>query len=182
MIPHFKTERLILRDVQLSDIPSYQKHFNNWNIIRNLSAGVPWPYPSDGAEFFVKNVLIPNQNKNMWSWGIFLASHPQELIGVVDLFKNDRPENRGFWLSEEHWGKGLMTEAVAPVTKFAFEELGFEKLIFSNALGNLRSRRIKEKTGATFFKIVPSQHVDVELNESELWELTKDNWLKHASL
>lgn len=41
-----------------------------------------------------------------------------------------------------------MTEAVKPVMNFAFKELGFDQLVFTNAVGNQRSRRIEEKTGA----------------------------------
>jgi hypothetical protein len=32
-------------------------------------------------------------------------------------------------------------------TDHAFDHLGFERPIFSNALGNIRSRRVKERTG-----------------------------------
>ena len=55
--PLFKTERLILRPITLSDAPAVQKHFNNWNIIQNLSTAVPWPYPPDGAESFIRAEL-----------------------------------------------------------------------------------------------------------------------------
>jgi hypothetical protein len=40
-----------------------------------------------------------------------------------------------------------MTEAVSPIMDYALEVLGFDRLIFSNAVGNERSRRVKEKTG-----------------------------------
>jgi RimJ/RimL family protein N-acetyltransferase len=84
----------------------------------------------------------------------------------------------GFWLAKQHWGKGLMSEAVWPVTDYAFDCLGFDQLIFSNALGNRRSRRIKEKMGATFLRTEPAAFVDPEFTEHELWQLTKDDWLR----
>ncbi len=52
--PTIQTSRLILRPLALSDAPAIQRHFNNWNIIRNLASVVPWPYPDDGAETFVR--------------------------------------------------------------------------------------------------------------------------------
>lgn len=52
--PQLETERLILRPLALSDVPAIQRHFDNWNIIRHLSAVVPWPYPADEAETFVR--------------------------------------------------------------------------------------------------------------------------------
>ena len=39
-----------------------------------------------------------------------------------------------------------MTEAVVPVMDHAFNNLGFEKMVLANDLGNDRSRRVKEKT------------------------------------
>lgn len=57
-------------------------------------------------------------------------------------------------------------------------ELYFEKLIFANALGNNRSRRIKEKTGARLVRIEPEEFVNPDYNQREVWELTKQEWHK----
>jgi RimJ/RimL family protein N-acetyltransferase len=71
-----------------------------------------------------------------------------------------------------------MTEAVVPVMDYAFNDLGFEKLIFSNALENIKSRRIKEKTGATLVGLRSANFVDPKLKQAETWELSKENWIK----
>jgi RimJ/RimL family protein N-acetyltransferase len=71
---------------------------------------------------------------------------------------------------------------VVPINDYAFNKLGFEKLVFANAVGNLKSRRIKEKTGAKFIGIRPSKYVDPKYKEQEIWELTKKDWeLKNQS-
>jgi len=106
------------------------------------------------------------------------TTKPDELIGCVDLWREPRPENRGFWLGRPFWGQGLMTEAVGPVTEYAFSELGFDVLYFSNALGNLASRRVKEKSGATLLGIRPASFVSSEFTEAELWELKKEKWME----
>lgn len=175
MIPNFETERLIVRPLQIEDAPSYQKHFNDYEVISHLSRKVPWPYPEDGALTFLKFVL-PLQGKDRWDWGIFEKSNPKECIGSIGLFKTGIPEHRGFWLSQKHWGKGYMTEAVEPVTSYAFSDLGFSELLLSNAKGNIRSRRLKEKVGAEFLYLKPSELVNPEYTESEIWRLTKEAW------
>lgn len=176
ILPIFETNRLILKEVTKEDIPSYTKHFIDYEIIRHLSAKVPWPYPENGVSEFLNNFVFPRQGKDRWTWGIFLKLNPSELIGVVDLWKVGIPENRGFWLSKKYWNQGIMTEAVTPITTYAFNQLGFEKLYFSNAKGNIKSRRIKEKTGAKFLKTIPSKLVDPTYTESEIWELSKLDW------
>ncbi|HVK60182.1 MAG TPA: GNAT family N-acetyltransferase [Bdellovibrionales bacterium] len=177
-IPIFETKRLIMRAPTLEDAPSYLKNFNDWEVIRYLSDAVPWPYPDTGIVDFLENIVFPTQGTDRWLWGLFLKSAPKEMIGGVDLWrmKEGTPENRGFWLARKLWGQGLMPEAVVPVTDFAFNELGFEKLIFSNVLGNVASRRVKEKTGARFTGTAPVRAVDPVFTERELWELTKKDW------
>jgi ribosomal-protein-alanine N-acetyltransferase len=39
--PIIQTARFILRPLALTDAPAIQRHFNNWNIIRNLASVVP---------------------------------------------------------------------------------------------------------------------------------------------
>ncbi len=176
--PTLATKRLTLKAVTEDDILSYEKYFVDYEVIRHLASTVPWPYPRNGVSEFVKRSILPKQGKNKWVWGIFLQQKPDELIGVVDLWRSGTPENRGFWLGKQFWDQGIMTEAVIPVNDYAFGSLGFEKLIFSNAKGNIRSRRIKEKTGAKLLRVEPASFVDPVYNEHEIWQLTKDDWLE----
>jgi [ribosomal protein S5]-alanine N-acetyltransferase len=180
-VPHLQTKRLLLREVVLADVPAYERHFVDYEVIRNLARVVPWPYPAGGVESFVRNVLLPAQGLERWTWGVFLQPTPLECMGVVDLWREARPDNRGFWLARSLWGQGLMTEAVAAVNDCAFGQLGFQRLVFSNARGNLRSRRVKEKTGARFLGVEPALFVDASLSERELWETTRDDWLQFRS-
>lgn len=175
-IVELTTERLLLKGVSAEHIPAYTRHFVDYEVIRNLAATVPWPYPKDGVRDFVLSDILPEQGKDRWVWGLFLRSDPDELIGAVDLWREGKPEHRGFWLGRKFWGNGYMTEAVTPITDYAFAELGFEELIFENATANQRSRRVKEKMGATLIKTRTAKYVDPTFSESELWRLTKAAW------
>jgi RimJ/RimL family protein N-acetyltransferase len=175
-IATIETTRLILRGVTEADAPAYERHFIDWEVIRQLGSVVPWPYPAGGVLAFIRDRVLSEQGRDKWVWGIFRKEQPTELIGVVDLWRQARPENRGFWLGRQFWGRGYMTEAVEAVMDHAFGPLGFEKLIFANARGNARSRRIKEKTGAKLIRVEPRRYVDPAYTESEIWELTKSDW------
>ena len=140
-VPSFKTKRLILKPLSLGDIPSYETHFIDYEVIRHLSAVVPWPYPRNGVREFFQNVLLPSQGISRWSWGLFLNERPTEVIGCLELWRPGTP---------------------------AFKDLGFEKLIFTNAVGNRRSRRIKEKTGARLIDVRPAKFVDPSYSAHEI--------------
>lgn len=176
LLPEFETERLYIRGVQLEDAESYERNFANYDVIQHLSHHVPWPYPKDSVKGFLEEMILPEQGTKRWLWVIFLKDKRDEVIGCVDLWREGCPENRGFWLAKQHWGKGFMTEAVKPVIDYAFNHLRFEKMIFANAVGNNRSRRIKEKTGATYIENRPAKFVNPDYKEHEIWELTKENW------
>ena len=180
-LPEFKTERLFLRGICLSDAKSYEKHFVDYEIIQYLKM-VPWPYSKGGVEDYFKNVMFPNQGIDQWHWGIFLKEKQKECIGSIGLFQKDSGGgNRGFWLAKKYHGKGLMTEAVQPVLNYAFKKLDFNKLIFENAVQNKASRRIKEKTGCRYVKTVPRKAINPKYKESEVWELKKIDWLKFCN-
>jgi ribosomal-protein-alanine N-acetyltransferase len=178
MPPTLETERLILRPINSGDFPSYQKNFNDYEVIRYLVAGVPWPYPENGVEDYHRNVIVPKQDKDYWHWGLFAKAQPNEAIGGIDLWRNSDIDNRGFWLARKNWGQGYMTEAATRINDHAFDDLGFEILYFGNAKSNIGSRKIKEKTGATYVGTRPIKCVDPDVTESEKWKLTKEDWLK----
>ena len=175
-VPTFSTARLILRELLESDAPAYTKHFVNYAVIRNLASSVPWPYPEDGVMNYLRSEIIPYQGKEKWVWAITLKENPQELIGAIELLRQATPANRGFWLGENFWGNGYMTEAVEPITDYAFETLNFPKLIFANAVNNQRSARVKEKTGAQLVRRESARYVDPLLTERCIYELTKAQW------
>lgn len=174
-----ETPRLWLSPIALEHAASYAKHFVDYEVIRQLASAVPWPYPVDGVETYLRDFILPAQGKDRWAWGLFLKENPAEVIGCVDLWRKGIPENRGFWLGRAFWGRGLMSEATDAVTNHAFNELGFEKLVFSNALGNERSHRVKVKAGARLIGRRPAKFVDPRYTEAETWELTREEWFRH---
>ncbi len=171
-----ETPRLWLRPLALSDAAAYEKHFVDYEVIRFLAAQVPWPYPEGGIEHFLRTVILPAQGRDRWAWALSDKHGSGECIGAIEMWRDGTPEHRGFWLGRSHWGRGLMTEAAAAVTDHAFEALDFERLVFTNALGNERSRRVKEKAGARLIRIEAGSFVDPAFKQREIWELTRADW------
>ena len=181
--PTLQTNRLILRPLALSDAPAIQHHFNNWNIIQNLASVVPWPYPDDGAETFIKLQLSRiAAGEELYQWVLVLRSGDGQAIGNIAFRPRvDNPKgNRGFWLAEPWWNQGLMTEAIASVNDFAFSVLGIESFHVCNVISNAASRRVKQKTGAVFVGMIELPHHN-GLTRAERWKVTRESWLGSRS-
>ena len=171
-----ETERLELQPLTMKHCEGYTTHFVDYEVVRHLSTAVPWPYPEDGVREFIEQVVLPGQGKSRWDWAICLKDNNLEVIGSVGLLEPTQSLNRGFWLGRPFWGRGFMSEATHAVNQFAFEELGFEELKLSNALGNTRSRKVKQRRGAEFLGTVESTFVDPSYTHAERWRLTRQHW------
>lgn len=178
--PILETKRLILRPVTMSDAPAIQKYFNNWNIVQYLSMAVPWPYPDDGSETFIRDICLPEmESGKSFVWSITVKSLGDEAVGLISFHpdgdRNGSGTNRGFWLAEHLHGHGYMTETVNAVTDFVFDKLKLDHFHVGNVVTNQGSRRVKQKTGAEFIGIVQLPHHN-GISESEKWIVTRENW------
>jgi [ribosomal protein S5]-alanine N-acetyltransferase len=181
LLPELTAPRLVLRPLDLTDVEAVQRQFPRWEIVRYLTAYVPWPYPPDGALTFIRDVAIPAmQAGREWHWSIRRKTAPEQLIGVVSLM--DRPnDNRGFWLDPAWQQQGLMAEASAAATDYWFEMLGRPVLRVAKAAANLPSRRISERSSMRLIATTERDYVCGRQPE-ELWEITREEWRLHRAL
>ncbi|PYY18181.1 MAG: GNAT family N-acetyltransferase [Acidobacteria bacterium] len=175
MIPTLQTSRLILRPLQLADAEQVQVLFPKWEIVRYLTAQVPWPYPPDDAYQFYRNVALPAMERgNAWHWMLALKTAPSRVIGSIGLMNNNEV-NRGFWLGLPWQGQGLMTEACSAITEYWFNTLKFPVLRVPKAVANTASRRISEKEGMRVVAVEQRDYVCGRL-PTEIWEITAEEW------
>ena len=111
-----------------------------------------------------------------------LQSGDGQAIGSVRFLPraNAPKGNRGFWLAEPYWNRGLMTEAITAVNDFAFRTLGIESFYVCNAASNAASRRVKQKTGAEFVGYIELPHHDGQ-SKAEHWKVTRESWLSRSA-
>jgi ribosomal-protein-serine acetyltransferase len=72
------------------------------------------------------------------------------LAGVVGLHHIDWANRRtslGYWVAEEHQGKGIVTRACAGLLDYVFGELGLNHVEIACAPGNERSCAVPERLG-----------------------------------
>jgi ribosomal-protein-alanine N-acetyltransferase len=175
MIPDLETLRLILKPLEIADSGQIQSLFADWEILRYLTASIPWPYPPDGAYTWCRDRALPAMSRgDAWHWALRLKTQPDQLIGVISLMRND-DDNRGFWLGRPWQGRGLMTEASEMVTDYWFNELKFAVLRVPKAIPNIASRRISEKSG---MRVIATEERDYISGRffAEIWEITAEEW------
>lgn len=170
--PTLQTDRLILRALKSSDALGIQRYFPHWNIVQHLSTNVPWPYPTDGAKYFVEEASRATRSDEKMFWALTVKGSDDECVGVIEYIIKDRGiGNRGFWLAEHLQGCGLMTEAIEAMQDYIFFDLQVEKIRVGNSPQNPASRRIKEKTGGIYIGTATLSHHS-GCNTVEFWEIT----------
>ncbi len=174
--PRLETDRLVLRPLKVEDIPAVQRHFPHWAMVRHLVAKTPWPYPADGAETHVRACLEKRARGEQFYWAITLKDGDDELIGRIDLRPDaDVGAMRGFWLAQEYWGRGLMTEAADAVNAYAFEVLDWPFIEVATNSANRASQRIKEKQGFILLYMGVGEYVE-GVRETAFWRLNQEAW------
>jgi len=173
--PELQTRRLLLRPLTMADAPQIQAQFPRWEIVRYLNNKVPWPYPPDGAECYLRDLALPAMKRGeAWHWTLRRRAEPENLIGMISLLTTEG-ENRGFWISPEWQRQGLMSEACDAVTEYWFEVLKMPVLRAPKAIANEASRRISERQGMRVVATQDNDYVSGRL-PSEMWEITAQQW------
>ncbi len=127
LYPILKSDRLTLKIASASSIPAIIKYANNPNISDNLLT-LPFPYEEKDAIFWLNMAHQGFQNKDGYIFGIHLNEN--EFVGGIGLHLHaqDNRAELGYWVGEPHWNKGIVTEAVAMMLRFGFEELKLERI------------------------------------------------------
>ncbi|HET6437441.1 MAG TPA: GNAT family N-acetyltransferase [Anaeromyxobacter sp.] len=175
MAPTLETPRLLLRPLVLEDTEEMQELFPHWEIVRYLSAVVPWPYPADGALRYVRDQALPAVERGeAWHFTLRRKAAPEGLVGAIGLFSAGS-DNRGFWVALPFQGRGYATEACSAATAYWFEVLGQKSLRVRKAIANEASRRISAREGMRVVERVESDFVSGRL-PAEIWEISAEEW------
>lgn len=137
----------ILREWHNDDLDSLLKHANNYNIAKFLTNGFPHPYTKDDGIKYLASV------SQQYPTQIFAISVNGEAVGSIGLFPqtdiHTKNAEMGYWLSEEYWGNGIMSEAIKQIVDYGFKTFDITR-IFARPFGtNLQSQRVLEKAGFT---------------------------------
>ena len=165
-------ERCALRPWRLDDAESLARHANNRKIWLGVRDLFPHPYTIQDAHEFLQRMIseasamklcIEIEGAAVGGIGV----HPGE-----DVHRHTATV--GYWLGEEFWGCGIMTEAVTVVTDFCFENFPLRRISAEVFASNPASARVLEKAGFTFEGCLKNDVLkDGKLLDSLLYARTK---------
>ncbi len=138
----------LLRLWSPGDEASLVYHANNYRIWRNVRDQFPHPYTWEDAEVWVG---IAGGSTRPTNFAIEVEGEAVGGIGLVlkeDIYRCGA--EIGYWLGEEFWGRGLMTEAVRAVTAYAFANFNLQRIYAGVLEWNPGSMRVLEKAGYRF--------------------------------
>lgn len=176
-----ETERLILTMFTMEDAADLYAYAKNPNV--GPHAGWSPHRDIEESKEIIRDLFLPNE-----SWAIRLKEKEKEgalapVIGSISLepdrFRPDaNSKELGYSLSEEYWGKGLMTEAAKEVLRFAFEELGLSQVAICTGPDNKRSQRIIEKCGFKYEGTIRRTYkiYDGSLRDSLLFSMLREEY------
>ncbi|MGP4039789.1 GNAT family N-acetyltransferase [Gracilibacillus sp. D59] len=149
-LPTLETKRLFLRKVSLDDVHDIYAYGSN----EEVSKFVTWETHKslDETQAFVQYILSLYKNNNIAPWAIELKD-TQKMIGTIDFVSWDTSQyiaEIGYVISQDYWGKGIVTEAAKEVIAFGFNHMELERIQAKCLVENIGSARVMEKAGMTF--------------------------------
>jgi ribosomal-protein-alanine N-acetyltransferase len=149
-----ETSRFVLRIPNKEDIPfvfsaTRYPGFND---------GMLWEAPENESELLepLKRTIRKWEEAIEYTFTI-VRKKQNELIGRISIRKT-KEENvweTGFWTHPDSQNEGVMTEALAGILQFGFEQLKANKIQACHALWNKASEKVLKRNGMEFEKYLP---------------------------
>jgi RimJ/RimL family protein N-acetyltransferase len=137
--------RSIVRSWTADDLGSLVKYANNRKIWLSLRDRFPHPYTRrDGRDF----IQLARSQRPEMMFAIDVDGEAAGGIGFVPHADVERVSAEiGYWLGEPFWGRGIVTEALVAVTKYAIDTQHLTRVFAVPYARNDASCRVLEKAG-----------------------------------
>ena len=172
-----KTERLILRQLELNDAPRIQQLAAALEVARN-TLSMPHPYEDGVAEKFIGQVNEEWEQGAAYVFCIALKSD-NLLIGVTGIHPRElhRQAEIGYWLGVPYWNKGYGTEAARRLMQFGFEDLNLNRVHASYFTRNPASTSIMQKNGMTYKGTMRQHYIRFgEFMDVGIYAILRSEW------
>lgn len=136
-----------IRKWEITDAADLSIALSNKKILDNLRDGLPYPYTEQDGKEFISAMLAADENDTF----AFAITADGKLVGSIGAFRQTNIHNKtaelGYYLAEEYWGKGIMTEAVKQLCDYVFSHTDIIRIYAEPFAYNVGSCRVLEKAG-----------------------------------
>ena len=136
-----------IRKWKLSDAADLAMALSNKKIQDNLRDGLPYPYTEQDGKDFISAMLSADENETF----AFAITVNNIVIGSIGIFRQGNIHRQtaelGYYIAEEYWGKGIMTEAVKQICEYVFDKSDIIRIYAEPFAYNIASCRVLEKAG-----------------------------------
>ena len=144
-----ETERLYLREFELTDAADMFRLNEDWDVIK-YTGDPPFTSEEDALQF-LQNYDEYHRN-NMGRWALIVKETNQFIVWCGLKRHDDDMVDIGFRLFKTEWGKGYATEAAQATLNYGFKTLNISEIIGRSARENHTSLKVLGKLGMTFWK------------------------------
>lgn len=145
--PVLETDRLLLREVSHEDLELVYRFNADPQALRYVPRA---PYTEMIQAIEKIAGFHEGYRERRGVWWTFVLKETGDLLGYGGFFDIGAEETKaeiGYGILPEHWGQGYMSEAVAEMTRFGFEDMGLHRIIGRVAPANEPSARILARLG-----------------------------------
>ena len=169
-----KDMEVFIRPWKTEDAPDLVRAINNPKGLANLRDGIPYPYTLADAEAFIQGMRAAEPD-TVYAWAIDADGRP---AGSIAVFRNKNIHRRtaemGYYVGEDHWGRGVATRAVRAACDWVFEHTDILRIYAEPFARNGASCRVLEKAGFLFEGVLRQNAVkDGEVLDMRLYARVK---------
>ena len=136
-----------IRKWVLTDAKDLAAALSNKKILNNLRDGLPYPYTEKDGRDFISAMLAADEDETF----AFAVTVDSKVIGSIGAFRQGNIHRQtaelGYYIAEEYWGKGIMTEAVKQLCDYVFSHTDIIRIFAEPFALNSASCRVLEKAG-----------------------------------
>ena len=151
-----------------------------------LEKWLPWVHSTTSVQDirdFIRTCHSAYERKDAADAIILLNYRIVGACGLRVAEKSSGVAELGYWLDQEHIGKGIITDCCRTFLRYGFETMRLNRIQILCAPENLRSRAIAKRLRMAYEGCMRKAHkVGNKMFDLEIWSMLKEEWeqLKRA--
>ena len=166
-----------IRKWELSDAKDLAAALSNRKVQDNLRDGLPYPYTEQDGKEFISAMLSADENETF----AFAIMVDDKVVGSIGIFRQGNIHSQtaelGYYIAEEYWGKGIMTEVVKQICEYVFGDSDIIRIYAEPFAYNIASCRVLEKVGFQYEGTLRSNAVkNGKVIDMKMYSLIKEEY------